>query len=534
MENIMKTLLLPITVALALSSCGTVPETPIAKTSDSTSETVTPDHSTTANTPSNLYRIPQHASATPSVTEQQQDLNILTGQALSTALGIVKRDLCNNVSPIQSSVALALPSASDPKLFTPNSKSMLQDREMDAVSMALAPSGQLALAGFTTHARASVAWFTSTGQPIQLTMLDVDAPFDSTVTHSQFAIDGSLAVVGLAGGSSLRNATGDTIYEQRLEKTFMAKFDKDRKCAWGLEFMQGGTPTKAIAAIAADGSVYVAGSTTGFPGAQVIGQHDGFVLKLSSNGDPVWLRTIGNDGDDIISSMTVDSNGDLDLVGSSTSTSLRGWSATGKGDAMLASLNADGTLRWARLFGSNAEDRATNISANGSDFWVSGSSRGSFGGVQNPTLRDDGVSADLSGFVARVTDSGNVVWAVTARRAGESAQLQFGNDPLSPVNDAVDLQSTCVLPDGRMLLSNSGPYAPRAIAYDMMTGAERGAWKFVSNPEIEPGFRAHSGASDVLCDTNGQAIAFSRANQIGAHYFNMGYSASILTPMNIR
>jgi hypothetical protein len=201
---------------------------------------------------------------------------------------------------------------------------------------------------------------------------------------------------------------------------------------------------------------------------------------------------------------------------------------------MLASLNAEGTLRWARLFGSNEEDRATNISTHGSDLWVSGSSRSSYGGVQNPTLRDDGVSADLSGFVARVTDSGDVVWAVMARRAGESAQLHFGNDPLSPINDAVDLQSTCVLSDGRLLLSNSGPYAPRAIAYDMTTGAERGAWKYVSGQEIEPRFRARSGESTVLCDTNGQAVAFSRANEITAHYFDMGYSASILTPENIR
>ncbi|MEZ5404865.1 MAG: hypothetical protein R3F23_01455 [Verrucomicrobiia bacterium] len=86
--------------------------------------------------------------------------------------------------------------------------------------------------------------------------------------------------------------------------------------------------------------------------------YDGFLCRLSANGDFIWLKRIGGSGDDAIKSITIDKNYKL-LIGGEFSgsvdfnpalgTDLR--TASGFKDAFLSQFSLNGAYNWTKTFG---------------------------------------------------------------------------------------------------------------------------------------------------------------------------------------
>jgi hypothetical protein len=524
----MKTLLLPITVALALSSCGSVNELTSAKpVTDGSIDTPTK----TA-TPADLEKSPQNPTSVATTLEQQQDAKIAVGLEVWKSLRIIRKNLCANITDVNSSAPLMTPTDTDPSMFTPSGNSMLRNLEVTTRSINLAPNGQAAFVGFASKVRLGVAWYTASGLPIALKAVDVEAPFDSEGTQAHFDRNNNLLVAGFSGGRSFRNANFDAPYTN----TFVMKFNQDRQCVWGFEFSQEGLPTAPRVSSDAEGNIFFASTATGLPGMKFVGQQDAFVLKLSPDGQPIWLRTLGGDGADMLSSIATDDAGNLNLIGSSLSTNLRGWSALGKGDLFAASLTNAGALRWARLLGSAEEDQAAKLSVHGTDLLVAGSSRGSFGGIANPTQMSapiNGKPASLSGFAMRVSETGKVIWSVTARQIQDAPVTSASTSPDS-LDDVPAIQSLCVLSNDTVLLTGAGMRAPKAIAFDWNVGSERGTRKYKSgNVDVDWSMSLADLASETVCDPNRRAVGFSRVSQSGPNA-DFGYYPHVLDLNEIR
>jgi hypothetical protein len=119
----------------------------------------------------------------------------------------------------------------------------------------------------------------------------------------------------------------------------------DMPALWSKRFGDGTTQTVADIAVDAEGSIFVAGSFLGtleFPPAASItsaGDYDGFVLKLNSQGDPVWAVAVGGAGTDKLTSIAVDPNNGVYVTGEFTGTFGVGeftLTNTGGADAFLA------------------------------------------------------------------------------------------------------------------------------------------------------------------------------------------------------
>ncbi len=92
------------------------------------------------------------------------------------------------------------------------------------------------------------------------------------------------------------------------------------------------------------------------------GGRDAFVWKLDSNGNTLWVRTIGGAEDDIGRDVVVGPNNNVYVVGQyrATATTDDGdaVSSAGEEDIFVASLTPAGATRWLRSAGGPAEDRA--------------------------------------------------------------------------------------------------------------------------------------------------------------------------------
>jgi hypothetical protein len=175
----------------------------------------------------------------------------------------------------------------------------------------------------------------------------------------------------------------------------------------------GGTDSDNAFAISLDssGNVYVVGdsdSTWGSPlNAHTGGHSDGFVAKLNSSGVLQWNTFIGGTDDDGVRAISTDSSGNLYVVGYSYGpwgSPLNAY-AGGYSDGFVAKLNSRGVLQWNTFIGGTGGDGASAISidSNG-NLYVGGDSTISTWG--SPLNARSGWDA----FVAKLNSSGVLQW----------------------------------------------------------------------------------------------------------------------------
>lgn len=144
--------------------------------------------------------------------------------------------------------------------------------------------------------------------------------------------------------------------------------------------MLGATADSDGLAIAVDASdnVLIAGRTeakldpTAFGGLS-----DSFVTKFSGTGQELWTRQAGSILGDAAMAITTDASGNV-FVGGRVQGTIPGASASqGADDAYVSKLDANGSLQWSKQFGTGGNDQVTGlkVDANG-DLLVSGTMNG--------------------------------------------------------------------------------------------------------------------------------------------------------------
>jgi hypothetical protein len=157
-------------------------------------------------------------------------------------------------------------------------------------------------------------------------------------------------------------------------------------------------------ATAADGSVYVAGATTGsIDGQANHGGWDGFFTKYSANGTKQWTQLVGGTGNDhMASSVATGADGSVYVAGH-TNGSIDGQANHGGYDGFVTAYAADGTKQWTQLVGSTNKDYGTSVAtaADGS-VYVAGYTEGSIDG--------QAFHGNLDGFVTKYAANGTKQW----------------------------------------------------------------------------------------------------------------------------
>ncbi|HHW88861.1 MAG TPA: hypothetical protein GX400_21950, partial [Chloroflexi bacterium] len=159
----------------------------------------------------------------------------------------------------------------------------------------------------------------------------------------------------------------------------------------------------------ASGNYYIVGTSYAGWGAPVRAftgtGTDAVVAKFNSSGALLWHTFLGSSADDVGNDLVVDSSGRVYVTGYSSAS----WGAplrphAGASDAFVARLASNGALEWVTFLGGADHDRGTALALSGSDIYLAGVSRASWGAPVLPHTAYDDM------LVAKLNSSGTLQW----------------------------------------------------------------------------------------------------------------------------
>jgi methionine salvage enolase-phosphatase E1 len=210
-------------------------------------------------------------------------------------------------------------------------------------------------------------------------------------------LDGSIYVSGYTNGALDGQANSGV-------DAFLSKYSADGTKAWTKLLGTSGSASATALTTGLDGSIYVAGVTTGALDGQINsgGEYDAFLTKFSTDGTKAWTKLLGTSGSDLAHALTTGLDGSIYVSGGTTG-ALDGQPYSGYLDAFLTKYSADGTKAWTKLLGTRENDFADALTTGlDGSIYVSGYASGSLDGQI--------YSGNSDAFLTKFSTDGTKVW----------------------------------------------------------------------------------------------------------------------------
>lgn len=267
----------------------------------------------------------------------------------------------------------------------------------------------------------------------------------AVVSSSTMLLMGGYVGGGTGANTSVLFDNGALQYTRGGADAFIVRLDPTNGDAlWTLLF--GGVGDDRVNKLALDessgeglaagafNSTVAAFGKFGMPNAGALRTADGFLVKVSAAGTPVWALQAGSSGDDAVLDCVVDpltrgvyfsgSFAAAQIVFTSpTGVQTRLAGSSNASNAFVAKSDVDGEMLWAIALSSNGTEACTRLARDGSGGVVFG---GHWVGTSAPPLQIgpnatglvqfSDASANASVFLARADKGGNVTWAASAGR----------------------------------------------------------------------------------------------------------------------
>jgi len=221
-------------------------------------------------------------------------------------------------------------------------------------------------------------------------------------------------------GQTLGNLDGQTNHGGN--DAFITKLNIDGSKEWTRLIGSSGDDFASSASAGSDGSIYVAGSTSGNLDGQTSnnGSSDAFITKLNSDGSKEWTRQFGTSLSDHASSVSVGSDGSIYLAGTTTIVTGEDESHT---DAFVSKFNSDGIKQWSRPIGGTDDVKPADISIGGDgSIYVAGSINGNLDGQIN--------NGNSDAFISKFNSNGTKEWThlIGSSNWDEGNSVSAGSD----------------------------------------------------------------------------------------------------------
>ena len=204
---------------------------------------------------------------------------------------------------------------------------------------------------------------------------------------------------------------------------YVVKYDNDGNYLW--HYLAGGSNTDIAKNVVVDGNGdvlmcgYFSGSFDWDPGPDVVQpplntNYDSFVLKISSEGEFLWVQRMVGDGEEQAYGLAVDADNNAYLCGYySDDVTFGDGAATlpfqgGTLDGYYAKYSASGSLLWAKTIAGTGFQRANSVACSGDRLYLYGACTGTTtaNGTHTLTLPNTpGVA-----YLCKTDTAGNVLW----------------------------------------------------------------------------------------------------------------------------
>lgn len=225
----------------------------------------------------------------------------------------------------------------------------------DSVRAVATDGTDFLVAGYTTGSLqatnagmkdAFVARYSATGTLLWVRMLGTST---DDLAHGVAAdSSGNVYVAGVTSGSLPGNATSGG------QDVFVAKYSAQGTLAWVRQWGSPGSDIAQDVEVDSTGAIIVGGTTTGALAFDNQGGTDAFVSRWTSGGVREWGRQLGTAADESGYGVATDANGTVYLAGSSTGALVTGYA--GGYDGFLVRYASDGTRGWMQHVGSAADE----------------------------------------------------------------------------------------------------------------------------------------------------------------------------------
>ena len=201
----------------------------------------------------------------------------------------------------------------------------------------------------------------------------------------------------------------------------------------------GGSGANILSSIdnTSDGGFILGGSSTsnisGLKSENSYGDHDYWIVKLDSNGNIQWQKTIGGSKSDYAKCITQTSDHGYmiagtsypDVGGNQNVYSYGGW------DYWIIKLDSVGTIMWQKCYGGNNWDELTSIKEKSTGgFFVGGYSRSNISGIKT----ENNIGSWENYWVLSLNDTGDIIW-----------QNTIGGDGSNGLQTLDETKDSCVI-----------------------------------------------------------------------------------------
>ncbi|RDC64871.1 T9SS type A sorting domain-containing protein [Adhaeribacter pallidiroseus] len=232
--------------------------------------------------------------------------------------------------------------------------------------------------------------------------------------------DGSL----LLGGTSVSGLSGDkSQISQGSADYWVIKVAPDGRALWDKSF--GSTEQDYLQALAAVGDNYILAGYSNSPGnghksQNSQGGHDFWFLKINANGQKVWDKTYGGAGYEELHSISITTNGNLLLGGTSFSEASgdKTQNSRGSSDYWMVQTNSAGTKQWDKRYGGQGKDELRTLLQDSDDSYL-------LAGRSN---------SDISGDQTNASQGNNDYWLVKVSLPATSTFIRKATQPEAPVH----------------------------------------------------------------------------------------------------
>ena len=173
------------------------------------------------------------------------------------------------------------------------------------------------------------------------------------------------------------------------------------------------------------------------------GNWDGFIAKISPQGQVVWFSYYGKQGDDEIIDIVADENA-VYVVGKTknnemATTGVHQTSLNGTADGFIASFDENGNRNWHTYFGGENEDEIISLAQKGNSIYLYGRTVSKTGiataGSFQETITSDSNNEQnyLNSFIAEFSKTGQRIWATYYGLAKNDTILGTGPTPLTGI-----------------------------------------------------------------------------------------------------
>jgi hypothetical protein len=194
----------------------------------------------------------------------------------------------------------------------------------------------------------------------------------------------------------------------RFRDVVVIKLDVDGNVVWRKEYGGNGQDQGMQIKQSLDGGFFIAAETTSPTSGDVSGSHGGWdiwIFKIDVNGTLLWKKTFGGTKNDLVSSLEVLPDNSVVVTGSTESSDFDFAGVVHMKDAFVAKLDNNGELKWTKKYGGNSDDYFYDIKRNNDGtFVIAGES------YSKELIGMSYNDATSFGWCYKIDSIGNVVW----------------------------------------------------------------------------------------------------------------------------